>query len=115
MYPRSGYFLVFINLILKFEFNSFLGMCQNGICMNTIGSFHCECYPGYVYDEASHQCIDKNECVEDNPCQGNAKCINTPGAFECSCPDGYKLEYSGRSCKDINECLERGHTICQVD
>ena len=48
----------------------FLGMCQNGICMNTIGSFHCECYPGYVYDEASHQCIDKNECLEDNPCTG---------------------------------------------
>ena len=45
-------------------------MCQNGICMNTIGSFHCECYPGYVYDEASHQCIDKNECLEDNPCTG---------------------------------------------
>ena len=38
-------------------------MCQNGVCMNTIEGFHCECYPGYVYDEASHQCIDKNECI----------------------------------------------------
>ena len=44
--------------------------------MNTIGSFHCECYPGYVYDEASHQCIDKNECLEDNPCQGTVIQIN---------------------------------------
>ena len=68
------------------------GMCQNGFCMNTIGSFHCECYPGYVYDEASHQCIDKNECTQlPNPCKGIAKCINTPGSFECSCPDGYQL------------------------
>jgi hypothetical protein len=61
----------------------FSGMCQNGVCMNTIGSFHCECYPGYVYDEDSHQCIDKNECLQtefqseersSNPCQG----IGTP-------------------------------------
>ena len=94
----------------------FSGMCQNGVCMNTIGSFHCECYPGYKYDEASHQCIDDNECLSGgkNPCKGNAKCINTPGSFECTCPDGYKLDYSGRGCQDINECIERGHSVCQV-
>ena len=83
------------------------GMCQNGLCMNTIGSFHCDCYTGYVYDEASHQCIDKNECSKlTNPCQGIAKCINTPGSFECTCPAGYQLDRSGRKCDDINECDE---------
>ena len=94
-------------------------MCQNGLCMNTIGSFHCDCYTGYVYDEASHQCIDKNECSKlTNPCQGIAKCINTPGSFECTCPAGYQLDRSGRKCDDINECDEMisvcQHGMCRV-
>jgi hypothetical protein len=35
------------------------GTCQHGTCMNTIGSFRCECERGYEFDEDSHQCIDK--------------------------------------------------------
>ena len=35
------------------------GTCQHGTCMNTIGSFRCECDRGYEFDEDSHQCIDK--------------------------------------------------------
>ena len=38
------------------------GMCQHGKCINTMGSFKCDCKPGYKFDEPSHQCIDKNEC-----------------------------------------------------
>lgn len=53
-------------------------MCQHGICMNTIGSFLCECDPGYTYDDTSHQCIDKNECNNQQQnqaqaCFGNAR------------------------------------------
>lgn len=32
-------------------------MCNHGECINTPGSFHCVCDPGYVYDEFAHQCI----------------------------------------------------------
>ena len=49
-------------------------MCQHGVCMNTVGSFTCDCNLGYTYDAASHQCIDKNECaVNSNACLGNSR------------------------------------------
>lgn len=41
-------------------------MCTHGRCMNTPGSFECQCDRGYVYDEDSHQCIDENECLQVN-------------------------------------------------
>lgn len=39
-------------------------MCTHGRCMNTPGSFECQCDRGYVYDQDSHQCIDENECLQ---------------------------------------------------
>ena len=83
-------------------------MCTHGRCLNTPGSFECQCDRGYVYDEDSHQCIDENECLQvPNPCSGNAQCVNLQGGFECRCPAGYKLSMSQRSCIDIDECYER--------
>ncbi|XP_043673250.1 fibrillin-2-like isoform X2 [Vespula pensylvanica] len=83
-------------------------MCTHGRCLNTPGSFECQCEQGYVYDQDSHQCIDENECLQiPNPCSGNAQCINQQGYFECVCPAGYKLGISRRDCIDIDECFER--------
>ena len=45
---------------LKEEINECImmpGMCKHGTCVNTLGSFHCECDRGYNYDEASHSCL----------------------------------------------------------
>uniref|UniRef100_T1IWH6 Fibrillin-2 n=1 Tax=Strigamia maritima TaxID=126957 RepID=T1IWH6_STRMM len=85
-----------------------LDVCKNGICMNTIGSFKCECYAGYNYNDLRFSCEDINECVlTPNSCIGIAECINVQGSFRCSCPDGYRLIANNRECQDINECLER--------
>ena len=46
-------------------------MCQHGECINTMGSFRCDCKPGYKFDEPSHQCIDNNECNQ----QGKTKIL----------------------------------------
>uniref|UniRef100_A0A7N6AUX7 Latent-transforming growth factor beta-binding protein 3 n=1 Tax=Anabas testudineus TaxID=64144 RepID=A0A7N6AUX7_ANATE len=35
---------------------SMQGVCQNGECLNTLGSFRCSCKPGFV--------LDRNRCVE---------------------------------------------------
>ncbi len=75
------------------------GICQHGTCVNTPGSFACECELGFVYDRASHQCIDRNECqvgAEEagaspgQVCRGNSRCVNAVGSFECRCPRGYR-------------------------
>ncbi|XP_014244418.1 fibrillin-2-like [Cimex lectularius] len=92
-------------------------MCKHGDCMNTPGSFECDCNNGFSYDINSHQCVDENECLRSpSPCRGNAQCVNSQGSYECQCPDGYKLGVSLRDCIDIDECIERpeicGHGTC---
>ena len=35
-------------------------MCKNGRCINTMGSFKCECNRGFRYDDPSHMCVGKD-------------------------------------------------------
>ena len=32
-------------------------ICGNGICVNTDGSFRCECRPGYTLDNTNRNCV----------------------------------------------------------
>ena len=62
--------------------------CNNGKCINTDGSYICECPNGYHLDSDGHTCVDKDECSTMlNPC-GSGKCSNTEGGFSCICDDG---------------------------
>ncbi|UYV63505.1 FBN1 [Cordylochernes scorpioides] len=88
-------------------------VCQNGYCINTVGSFRCDCYRGYVYNPSLLTCDDANECDQSPPpCGRSAQCINNPGSYECRCPDGYKLAHSLRDCLDLDECTDRPG-LCQ--
>ncbi|KAI4495639.1 hypothetical protein M0802_008474 [Mischocyttarus mexicanus] len=72
-------------------------LCNNGICLNTEGSYKCFCVPGFSGDYCD---IDIDECLG-GPCLNNATCIDRINTFECKCPPGY----SGKICDiDVNEC-----------
>ncbi|CAL7947161.1 unnamed protein product [Xylocopa violacea] len=72
-------------------------LCNNGICVNTNGSYNCFCRPGFSGD---HCDIDIDECLC-GPCKNNATCIDGINTFECQCPPGY----TGKTCDlDVNEC-----------
>ncbi|XP_052226130.1 low-density lipoprotein receptor-related protein 2-like isoform X2 [Dreissena polymorpha] len=69
-----------------------LGICKNGgTCINTQGSFLCNCPPEWTGKFCE---IDINECSL-NPCLNGATCINNLASFVCVClPD-----YTGRLCE----------------
>eukprot|EP00076_Gallus_gallus_P024036 XP_015146072.1 hemicentin-1 isoform X2 [Gallus gallus] len=76
-------------------------------CINTVGSFHCGCDPGYQLK--GRKCIDVNECRQ-NVCRPDQLCKNTRGGYKCIelCPNGMTKAENG-TCIDINECHDRTH------
>lgn len=60
------------------------------MCINTNGSYSCECPPGYSGSgKPDDECLDINECGRLNSCGVNAQCINVPGSYKCICPQGF--------------------------
>ena len=78
-----------------------------GTCVNTFGSYKCECPSGYKLNSDGISCDDVNECLEFNGgCAGG--CGNTEGAYECFCDVGYKVE-NGTQC--VYELIELPYII----
>uniref|UniRef100_A0A3Q1EXY5 Fibulin 2 n=1 Tax=Acanthochromis polyacanthus TaxID=80966 RepID=A0A3Q1EXY5_9TELE len=112
-------------------------------CINTLGSFRCECFPGYVLQADAYTCapetVDEENRLKEvdraaaeptstlppptqpavplDPCEGNSiceqQCTPVGGRPQCSCFPGFSLRADGRTCEDINECLSA--RACQVN
>nr|XP_012646252.1 fibrillin-3 isoform X3 [Microcebus murinus] len=78
------------------------GVCTDGTCVNTDGSFRCECPFGYSLDLTGVSCVDTDECAVGHPC-GQGSCTNVIGGFECACADGFEPGPM-MPCEDIDEC-----------
>ena len=77
----------------------------NAICSNTVGSFMCQCKPGFYEIEGS--CNDVNECIryDTNDCSDEMRCENTYGSYECLCKAGMcGLKHSPRRQINWNNC-----------
>ncbi|XP_027133090.1 fibulin-2 isoform X2 [Larimichthys crocea] len=111
-------------------------------CINTPGSFRCECFPGYVMQEDGFTCAQETVDVENrlmegdragveptsphpppthapvplNPCEGNGPCAqhctSVGGRPQCSCHPGFSLMADGHSCEDVNECWRYPGRLC---
>ncbi|KAM4737714.1 LOW QUALITY PROTEIN: fibulin-2-like [Anableps anableps] len=108
-------------------------------CINTPGSFRCECFPGYVLQENGLSCrqerMDEENRLKEfgqaaveptsllppptqpsvpvNPCEENSiceqQCTPVGGRPQCSCSLGFSLRADGHSCDDIDECIMGSH------
>ncbi|MGH0151915.1 UNVERIFIED_CONTAM: hypothetical protein FKN15_020722 [Acipenser sinensis] len=83
----------------------------NGQCVNTDGSFSCDCKIGFRSDSSRRQCSDINECLEGDFCFPHGECLNTEGSYSCLCSEGYKATPDGGSCIDVDECTRP--ELCQ--
>ncbi|XP_049293599.1 protein kinase C-binding protein NELL1-like isoform X3 [Anopheles funestus] len=80
----------------------------NTRCVNTFGSYICECLPGYRRQD-KFNCVEMDECKSgEHNCHENADCINTLGSYHCQCKEGYTG--NGRDCKPVcnQTCLNGG-------
>ncbi|KAK6176084.1 hypothetical protein SNE40_014439 [Patella caerulea] len=95
----------------------FPGQICSHRCVNTPGSFRCECRQGYTLNQDGRTCQESKDvntdygnvndgysCEENSPCE--QRCTNTDLGVECNCYEGYKLRSDGRSCEDVDECAE---------
>ncbi|CAK5070046.1 unnamed protein product [Meloidogyne enterolobii] len=96
---------------------------KNAICINVLGSYTCQCKPGYFDVDPvtpGRECKElTNECVDRHECSPYAKCIDNKDGYECECNDGYtdvSHQFGlkpGRKCVNTsNECADRSLNTC---
>ncbi|XP_019853361.1 PREDICTED: uncharacterized protein LOC105313106 isoform X2 [Amphimedon queenslandica] len=82
-------------------------------CINTNGSYYCECMSGFRLLANGTYCEEIDECSEDpNLCPINSNCLNTYGGYRCDCINGYHKNQSGYCIEkdpcEPNPCLHHG-------
>ncbi|XP_018432139.1 PREDICTED: EGF-containing fibulin-like extracellular matrix protein 1 isoform X1 [Nanorana parkeri] len=78
-------------------------------CVNTLGSYYCQCNSGFQLAANNYSCVDVDECST-SPCA--QECYNMIGSYVCQCNPGYELSRDRINCEDIDECRTNSY-LCQ--
>ncbi|XP_075255733.1 uncharacterized protein LOC142348315 isoform X2 [Convolutriloba macropyga] len=81
---------------------------KRGTCHNNMGSFTCECGPGFFFDiNMNPPCVDYDQCWDNPDRCVHGKCTNTIPFYTCDCDQGSNqvdIQPFGQKCEDIDEC-----------
>ncbi|XP_072895124.1 uncharacterized protein [Hemitrygon akajei] len=82
---------------------SSVDICQTLTCFTGVNcsSTACGSCPAGLNGDGI-QCLDIDECKDNNSCSPNATCINTVRSYNCICKEGFSG--NGTYCSDITEC-----------
>lgn len=89
-------------------------LCRGGVCINAAPGFSCYCPSGYYYEQEHLQCVDNDECQDEDaePCIGG-RCVNTVGSYFCSCAPPLVLDGSQRRCvTNDTRAMEEDPAVC---
>ncbi|XP_029163192.1 fibrillin-1-like isoform X1 [Nylanderia fulva] len=84
-------------------------------CINTDGSYSCQCPSGWRLQEDSRTCLQlstDDPCVQDHGCSHT--CEQNDGRIRCGCPEGYELQDDEKTCRDVDECTDGSHACSHV-
>jgi hypothetical protein len=80
-------------------------------CLNTEGSYLCDCDGGYELEAG--ECVNIDECERElDNCDPDATCTDRTPGFACECDSGFTG--NGVGCGDIDEC-ELGTHDCDIE
>ncbi|XP_060041921.1 latent-transforming growth factor beta-binding protein 4 isoform X2 [Erinaceus europaeus] len=88
-------------------------VCKSGVCVNTAPGYSCYCSNGYYYHTQRMECIDNDECADEEPACEGGRCINTVGSYHCSCEPPLVLDGSRRRCvSNESQSLDDNLGVC---
>lgn len=93
--------------------------CGSGAeCRDSYGAPECFCPAGFAGNPYV-QCVDIDECDNDNACGQSAVCINIPGSYDCRCKEGYAgnpfvmcSQIQVGICQDAKACRCNSKLLC---
>ncbi|NWX40700.1 MATN2 protein, partial [Steatornis caripensis] len=78
------------------------------LCLNTDGSYVCQCSEGFVINEDLKTCTRVDYCaLSDHGCEH--LCVNGDRSYTCQCFEGYRLRNDGKTCKHKDICSSVDH------
>ncbi|XP_022805810.1 mucin-like protein [Stylophora pistillata] len=80
-------------------------------CVNTPGSFFCDCNDGFKLKDDRRNCEDIDECFPTSDCMQN--CNNAVGSYNCSCREYFKTDPTDwKKCVAKNPCTSDSDPGC---
>ena len=99
-----------LTICVSLDVNECDNYCKYGTCINSIGSFQCQCPMGSFYNATSNLCQDSDECqTNQHQCDPvreicrNENVLQANKTYNCSCRPGWESSNAGNVC--VGQCI----------